>query len=147
MSAPTYSNASDNLNCSSAGRTVSIGNVGLETFNEPDTSVLKPATTMLAIDVISAPGTSSQPFHFVTLELVIESPPDAMFVNHSGRENYHREILADLVAPITPDPDTAYWLESNGATSTLRLREDETALLSGPGNGRTYYVGIAGALA
>jgi hypothetical protein len=26
----------------------------------------------------------------------------------------------------------------------LRIREDKTALLSGPGNGRTYYVGIAG---
>ena len=83
-------------------------------------------------------------FHFVTLELQIEAPAEAVFVNHSERYNYHREVLADPAALIRPDPDLAYWTESNDTTRTLRIRDDETALLSSEGNGRTYYVGVAG---
>lgn len=135
----TYRNAQDDLDCESAGRTVFIGNVGLTGgYFEPA------ATSMLAIDVISSPGTADWRFHFVTLELQIEAPAEAVFVNHSERDNYHREVLADPAALIRPDPDLAYWIESNDTTRTLRIREDETALLSSDGNGRTYYVGVAG---
>lgn len=144
MTIPTYRNVPDDPECESAGRTVFIGNVGLTGYDEPDKTIADPATTMLAIDAISSPGTSGWCFHFVTLVLQIEAPAEAMFVNHSGRDNYHREVLADPAAVITPDPDVAYWSESNDASRTLRIREDETALLSSDGNGRTCYVGVAG---
>lgn len=140
----SYRNATDNPDCESAGGTVFIGNVSLNDFKEPDRGTPSPATALLAIDVISAPGSRSWTFHFVTLELQIEAPADALFVNHSQRGNYHREVLADPSALISPDPDVVYWVESNDPAATLRIREDETALLSGPGNGRTYYVGITG---
>jgi hypothetical protein len=35
-------------------------------------------------------------------------------------------------------------VESDASATTLRIRDDETALLSGDGNGRTYYVGVVG---
>ena len=141
----TYRNAQDDLDCEAAGRTVFIGNVGLTGgYSEPDTTIANPATSILAIDVISSPGTSGWQFHFVTLELQIEAPAEAVFVNHSDRDNYHREVLADPAALIRPEPDLAYWTESNDTTKTLRIREDETALLSSDGNGRTFYVGVAG---
>jgi hypothetical protein len=140
----SYQNATDDIDCESAGTTVFIGNVGLSDFQEPRADVPDPATAILSIDVISAPGSQAWTFHFVTLLLQIEAPAEAMFVNHSGRGNYHREVLADPAAVITPDPDVVYWSESDDASRTLRIREDETALLSGDGNGRTYYVGVAG---
>jgi hypothetical protein len=140
----TYRNATDDPDCESAGRTVFLGNIGLIDFDEPDTTIANPATSILAIDVISALGTSGWRFHFVTLELELEAPSGALFVNHSERDNYHREVLADPFAGSRPDPDVVYWRESDDDTTTLRIREDETALLSGPGNGRTYYVGVAG---
>jgi hypothetical protein len=137
----SYQNAADDIDCESAGTTVFIGNVGLSDFQEPRADLLNPATAILSIDVISAPGSQAWTFHFVTLLLQIEAPAGAMFVNHTGRGNYHREVLADPAAVPT---DVAYWSESNDASRTLRIREDETALLSGGGNGRTYYVGVAG---
>ena len=140
----SYRNAADDIDCESAGTTVFIGNVGLSDFQEPRADLPHPATAILSIDVISAPGSQAWTFHFVTLLLQIEAPAEAMFVNHSGRDNYHREVLADPAVVITLDPDVAYWSESNDASRTLRIREDETALLSGDGNGRTYYVGVAG---
>lgn len=36
-------------------------------------------------------------------------------------------------------------VESNEPAPRVRIREDATALLSGDGNGRTYYIGVAGA--
>jgi hypothetical protein len=140
----SYRNAADDIDCESAGTTVFIGNVGLSDFQEPRADVANPATAILSIDVISAPGSQAWTFHFVTLLLQLEAPAAAMFVNHSGRDNYHREVLADPAAVITPNPDAAYWSESNDASRTLRIREDETALLSSDGNGRTYYVGVTG---
>jgi hypothetical protein len=141
---PTYGNTSGDADCESAGRTVFIGNVGLAAFEEPDKGLAGPATAMLTIDVISTPGSSSWKFHFVTLELALEAPPAARFVDHSGRQNYHREVLADPAAAINADPDLLYWAESDDPATVIRIREDETALLSGPSTGRTYYVGIAG---
>ncbi len=35
-------------------------------------------------------------------------------------------------------------MESNEPAPTIRIREDATALLSSDGNGRTYYIGVAG---
>ena len=35
-------------------------------------------------------------------------------------------------------------MESNAPATTLRVREDLTALLSSPGHGRTYYIGVDG---
>jgi hypothetical protein len=140
----SYRNAPDNLDCESAGGAVFIGNVGLSDYQEPEPDITKPAMAMLAIDVISPPGSQHWRFHFVTLELQIDAPAGALFVDHSQRDNYHREVLADPDAVVRPDPDVAYWTESGEPTATLRVREDETTLLSGPGNGRTYYVGIAG---
>lgn len=140
----TYRNAPDDPDCASAGRTVFLGNVGLVEFHEPDQDLVNPATAMLSIDVISAPGTSDWLWHFVTLELVMQAPEGARFVHHTERQNYHREILADPDARIRPEPDAVYWVESNAPATTLRVREDLTALLSGPGNGRTYYVGVEG---
>ena len=100
----SYRNATDNPDCESPGGTVFIGNVSLNDFKEPDTGTPSPATALLAIDVISAPESRSWTFHFVTLELQIEAPANALFVNHSQRGNYHREVLADPSALISPDP-------------------------------------------
>ena len=140
----TYSNAPDDAECASAGRTVFVGNIGLVDFEELDKSVTNPATSMLSIDVISSPGTSEWLFHFVTLELVIQAPEGARFVNHSQRGNYHRELRTDPAALIKSEPDAVYWVESNEPGTTLRIREDATARLSSLGNGRTYYVGLEG---
>src|SRR6185312_13590822 len=85
----SYQNAADDIDCESAGTTVFIGNVGLSDFQEPRADVPNPATAILSIDVISAPGSQAWTFHFVTLLLQIEAPAGAMFVNHSGRGNYH----------------------------------------------------------
>jgi hypothetical protein len=136
-----YQNAAGDIDCESAGTTVFIGNVGLSDFQEPRADVANPATAILSIDVISTPGSQAWTFHFVTLLLQIETPAKVMFVNHSGRGNYHREVLADPAVGIT---DASYWSESDDASRTLRIREDETALLSSDGNGRTYHVGVAG---
>ena len=121
-----------------------IGNVSFDEFTETDTSITDPATFILTIDVISAPGTSNWMFHFVTLEVAIQAPVGARFVDHSQRDNYHREVPADPSTAIGPDPDAVFWVESAAAATSLRIRDDETALLSSPGNGRTYRVGIAG---
>ena len=83
-------------------------------------------------------------FHFVTLEVAIQAPVGARFVDHSQRDNYHREVPADPSTAIGPDPDAVFWVEGAAAATSLRIRDDETALLSSPGNGRTYRVGIAG---
>jgi hypothetical protein len=141
---PSYQNAADDLDCESAGATVFIGNVALSDFGKPLDNVLNPATAILSIDVISAPGSQSWTFHFVTLLLQIEAPAGALFVNHSGRGNYHREVLSDPAAEFGGALAGAYWVESNEPAHIIRIREDETALLSGDGNGRTYYVGVAG---
>jgi len=136
----SYQNAADDIDCGSAGTTVFIGNVALSDFQEPRADVLNPATAILSIDVISAPGSQAWTFHFVTLLLQIEAPADALFVDHSGRGNFHREVLSDPAA----EPTVAYWVESNEPAPIIRIREDVTALLSGDGNGRTYYIGVAG---
>jgi hypothetical protein len=139
-----YRKAPDDLDCESAGRTVFLGNIALSAYQEPDTTITAPASAILALDAISAPGTSGWRFHFVTVELQIEAPAGATLVHHSQRNNYHREVPADPAAAIRPDPDDVYWTESDEPTTVLRIREDETALLFGEGNGRTYYVGVAG---
>jgi hypothetical protein len=131
----SYHNAPDNSDRESAGGAVFIGNVGLSDYQEPEPGITEPATAMLTIDVISPPGSQHWKFHFVTLALQIDAPAGALFVDHSQRGNYHREV---------PGPAVAYWTESGEPAATLRVREDQTTLLSGPGNGRTYYVGIAG---
>ena len=136
----SYQNAADDIDCDSAGTTVFIGNVALSDFQEPRADVLNPATAILSIDVISAPGSQAWTFHFVTLLLQIEAPADALFVDHSGRGNFHREVLSDPAA----EPTVAYWVQSNEPARIIRIREDVTALLSGDGNGRTYYIGVAG---
>jgi hypothetical protein len=136
----SYQNAADDIDCDSAGTTVFIGNVALSDFQEPRADVLNPATAILSIDVISAPGSQAWTFHFVTLLLQIEAPSDALFVDHSGRGNFHREVLSDPAA----EPVMAYWVESIEPAPMIRIREEVTALLSGDGNGRTYYIGVAG---
>jgi len=142
---PSYQNAADDIDCDSAGTTVFIGNVALSDFGPPLDSGPNPATAILSIDVISAPGSQSRTFHSVTLLLQIEAPAGALFVNHSGRGNYHREVLSDPAAEFGGALDGAYWAESDEPAHLIRIREDATALLSGDGNGRTYYVGVAGA--
>ena len=133
----SYRNAADDIDCESAGTAVFIGNIDLSHFQEPRADLSNPATAILAIDVISAPGSQAWAFHFVTLLLQIEAPADALFVHHSGRGNFHREVPSD--------PTGVYWVESNEPAPRVRIREDATALLSGDGNGRTYYIGVAGA--
>jgi hypothetical protein len=141
----SYRNAADDLDCESVGTTVFIGNVGLSDFQEPRADLPNPATAILSIDVISAPGSQAWTFHFVTLLLQIEAPAEALFVHHSGRGNYHREVPSDPTPEFGGEPAGAYWVESNEPAPTVRIREDATALLSGDGNGRTYYIGVAGA--
>lgn len=131
--------------CVSTGQVLSVGTVALLAFTETDERYLAdPATSVLAIDVIALPGAEAQVFHFVTLVLQIDAPEAVRLVAHSGRNNYHRERLADPDAAWFPDPDAVYWVEDESPSTTLRIRDDETDLWSGPGNGRTYYVGIAG---
>ena len=76
----SYRNAADDIDCESAGTMVFIGNVGLSDFQEPRADVANPATAVLAIDVISAPGSQAWTFHFVTLLLQIKAPAGALFV-------------------------------------------------------------------
>lgn len=141
----SYQNAADDIDCESAATTVFIGNVGLSDFQEPRADLANPATAILSIDVISAPGSQAWTFHFVTLLLQIEAPAEALFVHHSGRGNYHREVPSDPAPEFGGEPAGAYWVESNEPAPRVRIREDATALLSGDGNGRTYYIGVAGA--
>jgi hypothetical protein len=127
--------------CGSKDQIVFVGNVHLQNFTETEDRYLSdPAAAVLVIDVIASPGYESVNFHFVTLELKIVGANGARFVDHSGRNNYHWEVPSDANA----NPNDVYWVEKVIATSWLRIREDKTALLSGPGNGRTYYVGIGG---
>ena len=63
----SYRNAAADIDCESAGTTVFIGNVGLSDFREPRADVANPSMAILAIDVISAPGSQAWMFHFVTL--------------------------------------------------------------------------------
>jgi len=139
-------------NCGSLEQVVFVGNVRLEEFFEPDLSMADPASSVLTIDVIASPGNDLRPFYFVTLILRLVSPDGARFVDHSGRNNFHWDVLAD---PATaerafepPIPGSSVvWAEDFDdvpSTSTLRIRDDITTLLSSPSNGRTYFVGIAG---
>ena len=143
----SYANATRDPGCNSQGRIVCIGNVSLHSFTETGELFLaEPATAVLSIDVIAAPGYESNDFHFVTLILQIDVPNGALFVDHSGRNNYHREVLADAEADafLEPDPRTVYWIENVTPSAKLRIRDDWAELLSGPGNGRTYYEGVDG---
>jgi hypothetical protein len=90
--------------------------------------------------VIASPGYEGVDFHFVTLELKIVGANGARFVPHSQRSNYYWEVPSDASA------SPVIWVEKEIATSWLRIRDhyDRIAILSGPGNGRTYYVGIGG---
>ena len=89
--------------------TVFIGNVGLSDFQEPRADVANPATAILSIDVISAPGSQAWTFHFVTVLLQIEAPAEALFVHYSGRGNFHREVLSDPAPEFGGEPAGAYW--------------------------------------
>jgi hypothetical protein len=145
---PTYSKTDPD--CGSPDQVVFVGNIRLESI-DPDPNQADPASAVLTIDVIASPGNELRSFQFVTLILQIVEPTDARFVDHSGRNNFHWDVLAD---PATtnhafdpPDADTMYWAEdvdTVAPTSTLRIREDMTNLLSSPDNGRTYFVGVAG---
>ena len=141
----SYRNAADNIDCESAGTAVFIGNIELSDFQKPRADLSNPATAILAIDVISAPGSQAWAFHFVTLLLQIEAPVDALFVHHSGRGNFHREVPNDPTPEFGGEPAGSIGVESNEPAPRVRIREDATALLSGDGNGRTYYIGVAGA--
>lgn len=145
----TYSKADPD--CGSPEQMVFVGNVRLEEFSEPDASLTDPASAVLTIDVIASPENELRPFYFVTLILQIVGLSGARFVDHSGRNNFHWDVLADPATTIhafdPPDADVIYWAEdvdTVAPTSTLRIRDDMTNLLSSPGNGRTYFVGIAG---
>lgn len=141
--------------CGPPDQVVFVGTVRLEEFTEPDVGMTDPASAVLTIDVIASASTTidqaSRWFHFVTLVLQIVEPTDARFVNHSDRRNFHWDVLSDPAktdhAFEPPDAEKIYWAEDIDTirpTSTLRIREDMTKLLSSPGNGRTYSVGIAG---
>jgi len=148
---PTYSKTDPD--CGSPEQVAFVGNVRLDAI-DPDAGLAEPATAVLTVDVIASPGNELRSFQFVTLILQIVGPADARFVDHSGRSNFHWDVLADPATTIhafdPPDADVMYWAEdvdTVAPTSTLRIREDMTDLLSSPGNGRTYVVGIAGVTA
>lgn len=137
--------------CGSPEQMIFVGNVRLDNFTEPEAGPADLATAALTIDVIASLGNELRPFQFVTLILQILAPDGARFVDHTGRGNFHWDVLADPATTThafePPDADVLYWAEdvdTAAPTSTLRIREDMTNLLSSPGNGRTYAVGIAG---
>jgi hypothetical protein len=139
-SKPSYSK--NDPACGSKGQIVFVGNVKLDPFTETEELYLSdPATAVLVIDVIASPGYEGVPFHFVTLELKIVGPNGARFVPYSEIPNYEFWEVPD-------DADPSIWVEKVIATSWLRIRDkyDRIAILSGPGNGRTYFVGIGGLL-
>lgn len=120
-------------NCDSTNRIIFVGNVHLRDYNERDKRYLSNANTVLVIDVIASPSWDVG-FYDVNLELQIQSPNDALFVDHSGRNNYRWDI-----------PDGAGgWIENVTPTARLRVHRDQGDLLSGTGNGLTFYVGLAG---
>ena len=125
--------------CVSTNKIIFVGNVHLRNYTENDPLYqLKPATLELVIDVIAPPGYEFVAFHDIVLILEILGPVGAQFVEHSGRNNY----LWGVPHPSLPNA----WVEVGIGAATPRLRIRTTAgnLLSGPNNGATYFVGIAG---
>lgn len=126
--------------CVSTDRIIFVGNVQLQTYTESDPLYqVKPATLELAIDVIARPPYESVTFHDIILILDILEPAGAEFVEHSGRNNYYWGV------PRTTPSGEWDEVSPGAATSRLRIRTPTGRLLSGPNNGATYYVGIAGA--
>ena len=116
--------------CTAERQTVLVGNIGLL----PNPDVGADAAFVLHVDVITTDEHLLTPFHFITLVLEIIGPDGALFVDHPGRNNYHWDV-----------PDGAGgWIEATISTSDLRARLDAGTLLSSPGNGATFYVGVAG---
>jgi hypothetical protein len=121
--------------CGSVDQTVFVGNIGLIPFHEgedPQYAEHK-ATNELAIDILAPDGYEKVEFEDITLTLEILLPTEALFVDHSNRNNYRWEV-----------PDGAGgWTETATATHTLRIGVDKSELISGPGNGLTSYVGVS----
>ena len=125
--------------CVLANRIIFVGNVQLRNYEEQDALFQsKPATLELVIDVIAPPGYELIQFKDIVLLLEILQPVGSQFVEHSGRNNY----LWGVPHPSLPNS----WVEVGvgAATPRLRIRTTEGNLLSGPNNGATYFVGIAG---
>ena len=129
----------NDLDCVSTNKIIFVGNVHLRNYIENDPLYqLKPATLELVIDVIAPPGYEFVAFQNIILILEILEPNGAQFVEHSGRNNY----LWGVPHPGMPNA----WVEMNIGAATPRLRIRTTAgnLLSGPNNGATYFIGVAG---
>lgn len=69
-------------------------------------------------------------------------PKRFSFITAAGY--YLREVPSDPAPEFEGELAEAYWVESSEPAARVRIREDATALLSGHGNGRTYYIGVAG---
>lgn len=121
--------------CGSPSQMVFVGNIGLQNFTETDPRFADHgATAELAIDAIAPEGFEMVEFQDITITMEVLAPAEATFTDHSNRNNYHWDV-----------PDGAGgWTEKVSASSLIRIRVDESQLISGPGNGLTFYVGVTG---
>jgi len=113
-----------------------VGNVKLQPFTEQaGFNQTPPATAELIIDVMASPTLVRVEFTDIALILEITAPAGAQFVEHSARSKF----LWGL-------PSGQSWVEAMPGPSTtrLRLRHRSGSLLSGPGNGLSHRVGVAG---
>jgi hypothetical protein len=116
-------------NCPTERTIIFVGNVRLRNFSETDPRYLSnPATLEMLLDVIAEESYLNTLFQDMRLTLRILSPEGARFVEHSGRNNYERALTSER-------------------GDSLRISEREVNLLSGPLNGKTYYIGIGGVAA
>ena len=78
-------------NCGPVGQIVFVGNIGLQAFAEgPDPRYSQhPADAEMAIDVMAPDGFEMVAFQDITLTLAILEPPEAVFTDHSHRNNYN----------------------------------------------------------
>lgn len=133
-----------NVSCDSSHTIVYIGNARLKTFVETDPRYVGiPATKELQIDIIAEPGYSGVEFSQIKLFLEIVGPAGAKFVLHGNRIPFQWHLPhgtgwteVNLVGPAAP---------AAAITSRLlAIPHDPAAILSGPGNGKTFRIGIRG---
>lgn len=121
--------------CGTPDQIVFVGNVDLHDFTEGDEPrfTARPATAELAVDILAPAGFELVEFQDITVTLEVLGPPTPVFADHSNRNNYHWDV-----------PDGAGgWTENTIASPRVRLRGDESSLLSG-GGGLTFYAGVSG---